>query len=195
MADWKVPGAAIAVIKEDQVMVQGFGYRDVEQQLPVTPEMLFAIGSATKPFTTTAIGILVDKGKLDWDRPVRKWLPELKMFDPVATERLTLRDMACHRSGLPRYDVMLASSFSRKELIERLQYLEPNQDFRAKFQYQNLMYIAAGYLLGKVADTSWEAFVEEYLFAPLEMKTSNFLVDEMQTLSDYALPYGEQKEF
>lgn len=133
MEQWKVPGLAIAVIQGQQIaMAEGFGLRNVELGLKVTPETLFAIGSCTKAFTAMSAGMLVDEGKLDWDRPVKEHLPNFKLFDGFATERITIRDMLCHRSGLPRHDLMWYNApFTREEIIERLQYLEPNHDFRS----------------------------------------------------------------
>ncbi|MEC1502482.1 serine hydrolase [Bacillus sonorensis] len=194
MNEWKVPGAAIAVVAEDEViMAEGFGFKDKERKCKVNPETVFAIGSATKAFTTAGMALLADEGKMEWDQPVGEYLPEFKLYDQVATERLTPRDLACHRSGLPRHDMMWYNSpFSREELLRRLRYLEPNEDFRAKWQYQNLMYMTAGYLTGRVAGTTWEEFIQERLFKPLHMKSSNFSVEDMQKLSDYAMPYQEK---
>jgi len=105
MQDWHVPGLAIAIINRDKVLYsQGFGWRDCEQQLPVTHDTIFWIASCSKAFTAFALGLLIDDGKLDWDTTVRSILPDFAMQDPVATERLTVRDLLCHRSGLPRHD-------------------------------------------------------------------------------------------
>ncbi|MCY7789754.1 serine hydrolase [Bacillus haynesii] len=194
MNEWNVPGAAVAVIKEDEIiMAEGFGFRDKERKLKVNPETVFAIGSASKAFTTAAMAVLADEGKMEWDKPVREYLPEFKMHDPVATERMTPRDLACHRSGLPRHEMMwYNSSFSREELFRRVRYLEPNLDFRSKWQYQNLMYMTAGYLAGRIAGTTWEDLVYERLFKPLHMTSSSFSVEDMQKLSDFAFPYQEK---
>jgi CubicO group peptidase (beta-lactamase class C family) len=105
MGEWKVPALAISVVKDGKVIFsEGFGLRNVKQGLKVTPKTLFAIGSCTKAFTATSMGILVDEGKLDWDKPVRENLPSFKLKDSYATERMTPRDLVCHRSGLPRHD-------------------------------------------------------------------------------------------
>ncbi|WP_244918744.1 serine hydrolase domain-containing protein [Paenibacillus dendritiformis] len=191
MEQWKVPGLSIAVIQGQQiVMAEGFGLRNVEQGLEVTPETLFAIGSCTKAFTAMSAGMLVDEGKLDWDRPVKEYLPNFKLYDSIATERITIRDMLCHRSGLPRHDLMWYNApFTREEIIERLQYLEPNHDFRSKWQYNNLMYMAAGYLVGQLAGVPWEQWVQERIFAPLRMDNSNFSIDEMERHPNAAVPY------
>src|SRR5947209_2156500 len=130
MRDWKVPGLAIAVIKDGEVIFsQGFGKRDVEAGLEVTTQTLFPIASCTKAFTTTAMAILADEGKLDWDTPVKRYLPTFKLYDLFASEHMTPRDLVTHRSGLPRHDLMwYNSSATRQELFDRLQYLEPSKD-------------------------------------------------------------------
>ena len=196
LKDWNVPGVAIAVVQDGHVTLsKGYGYRDVKQQLPVTPKTLFAIGSATKSFTVTSLGVLVDQGKLEWDRPVREYLPNFRLQDEFATERMTARDLVTHRSGLPRHDlVWYNSASSRKELFERLRYLEPSKDFRTTFQYQNLMFMTAGYLAGQIAGKGWEEFAREQIFMPLGMMASNFSVAVSRKAADFALPYRKEKE-
>ncbi|WP_225912422.1 serine hydrolase domain-containing protein [Nostoc flagelliforme] len=163
MQEWKIPGLAIAIIKDSKIIFcEGFGKRDVANNLIVTPQTLFAIGSCTKPFTTMAMSILVESGLLDWDKPVKNYLPTFKLYDSYATEYITPRDLVTHRSGLPSHDAMwYKSPFSRKEILERLQYLEPTHQMRTVFQYQNLMYMTAGYLVGEIAQSSWEEFVQQ----------------------------------
>ena len=161
MQEFKVPGAAVAVVKDGKILLaKGYGYRDVARKLPVTGTTLFPIASITKSFTVTSLGTLADQGKLDWDKPVREYLPGFRMYDPVTTEQLTTRDMVTHRSGLPRHDlVWYSSSFTREQLVEKLRYLEPNKPIRSTFQYNNLMFLTAGYLGGRIAGTSWEELV------------------------------------
>jgi CubicO group peptidase (beta-lactamase class C family) len=175
LAAWKVPGAAVALIQNGEaVLCEGFGKRDREADLPVTADTLFPIASVTKSFTALSVGLLVDEGRLAWDTPVREFLPTFRLFDPVATERITPRDLLCHRTGLPRHDTTwFASNFDRPELMKRLRYLEPSRDLRTAFQYNNLMFMAAGYLVGEIAGMSWETFVRERLFRPLGMSRSN----------------------
>ncbi len=196
MEEWKVPGLAISVIQDGRLIYsKGFGFRDVEQNLPVTPQTLFAIGSCSKAFTAVTMGILVDEGQLEWDRPLKEYLPTFKLKDSFATERMTPRDLVCHRSGLPRHDAMwYNSSASRKDLFDRLQYLEPSEDFRTTFQYQNLMFMTAGYLVEQIAGTSWERFVRNRIFMPLGMTNSNFSVNDSQKALDFALPYMEKDD-
>lgn len=194
--DWKAPGVAVAVAKDGEIILaEGFGVRDVERDLPVTPRTLFAIGSATKAFTTMTLGLLADEGKLDWDTPVKHYLPTFKLYDPFASERITPRDLVTHRSGLPRHDLMwYGTDISRQEIVARLAYLEPNKDFRIVWQYQNLMYLTAGYLAGMVAGQEWEDLVRQRIFAPLGMTHSNLSVAASQKSDDFACPYQVKDE-
>jgi CubicO group peptidase (beta-lactamase class C family) len=191
---WCVPGLALAIVKDGAVILaQGFGHRDVEHNLPVGTDTLFAIGSCSKAFTTTALAMLADQGKLDWDAPVRTYLPSFQLHDQFATERMTARDLVTHRSGLPRHDAMwYGAPFTRKELVDRLRYLQPNKDFRTLWQYQNLMYLTAGYLVEVISGISWEEFVAQRIFAPLAMKRTNTSVEISRVDPDAALPYKEE---
>ena len=146
-----VPGVAVGVVQDGRVILaKGYGVLDVNGSQPVDADTLFAVGSVTKSFTTAVMATLVDEGKLDWDRPVREYLPWFRMYDPVATELLTSRDMVTHRSGLPRYDFIRMSTYlERAELVRRIRYLPPNKTFRDVHQYNNLMFVTAGYLSGE----------------------------------------------
>ncbi|NIO28533.1 MAG: serine hydrolase [Candidatus Latescibacteria bacterium] len=196
MKEWNVPGAGIAIVKDNEVMLcKGYGHRDIEKELPVTAETQFAIGSSSKAFTTLILGMLVEEGTIEWDKPVRTYLANFELDDDFATERMTPRDLVCHRSGLPRHDFMwYGSSFSREEIYERLRYLAPNEDFRTEFQYQNLMFMTAGYLAGQVTGSSWEQLVTERIFEPLRMRNSNLSVKDMERTPDFALGYEEKKD-
>jgi CubicO group peptidase (beta-lactamase class C family) len=197
---WHVPGLAVAVIKDEQVILcQGFGLRNIAGSLPVTPATLFQIGSCTKAITALSIGLLVDAFKLEWDKPVKNYLPSFKMWDDFATERITPRDLLTHRSGLPGHDMLwYASDFRRREILERLRYLEPTCDLRYTFQYQNMMYMVAGLLVEEITGMSWEQFVQTQIFDRLGMVHSNFSTEISQQSCDFALPYfyrdGQLKE-
>src|SRR5207245_146376 len=135
--------------------------------------------------------MLVEEGKLRWDTPVNHYMPAFKLFDAFASERLTARDLLIHNSGLPRHDLSwYRSDCTREELVRRLRYLEPSKDFRSTWQYQNMMYATAGYLVECVSGLSWEDFVQQRIFAPLGMIRSyiNDTSARVQT-SDYSLPY------
>jgi CubicO group peptidase (beta-lactamase class C family) len=196
MREFKVPGAAVAVVKDGKIILaKGYGYRDVARQLPMTGATIFPIASITKSFTVTALGTLVDQGRLDWDKPVREYLPGFRMYDPVMTEQLTTRDMVTHRSGLPRHDLIwYSSSLSREELVARLRYLEPNKPIREKFQYNNLMFVTAGYEGGRILGSNWEELVRKRVLEPVGMINTKFSSDEARKSTDYALPYRKNRK-
>src|SRR5579885_32480 len=196
LKDWKCAGFAIAVVQDGKVILsKGYGLRDVKNQKPVTTKTIFAIGSSTKSFTVTSLAALADQGKLDWDRPVREYLPDFRMMDQFASERMTPRDLVTHRSGLPRHDLMWYSSpWARQDIFERLRYLEPSKDFRTTFQYQNLMFMTAGYLAAHVSGMTWEEHVRKTILNPLDMASTNFSVTDSQKSPDYSLPYSVVKE-
>ena len=191
MQQWKVPGLAIAVVQNGQVIYsRGFGLRDVKDNLPVTTKTLFAIGSISKSFTSLSMGTLNDEGKLDWDKPVRQYFPEFQMNDPVATERMTPRDLITHRTGLASHDLIWYSSdFSREDLLHRFRFLQSNRDFRSGYNYNNMLVMTAGYLVGKISSQGWEGFVQQRIFRPLQMNASNFSELDSQKTSDFAHPY------
>lgn len=191
MKDWKVPGLALAVIENGKVtLLKGYGYRDMEKQLPVTEHTLFAIGSITKSFTVSTLGMEMDEGKVDWDKPVRDYLSTFKLYTPELTEQMTIRDLITHRSGLPRHDlVWYSSDFSREDLLSRLQYLEPSKPLRTTFQYNNLMFMTAGYIAGQLNGTSWEDAIAARVFKPVGMTGTNFSELETQNSPDFAQPY------
>ena len=196
MQEWKIPGVALAVVKDGKVIyAKGYGYRDVEKKLPVTTDTLFAIGSITKSFTSLTFGMLNDEGKVEWDKPVREMLPEFAMFDPVANDHATPRDFFSHRTGLPRHDlVWYSSDFSRADLVNRIRYLKPTKDLRSAFQYNNLTIMTMGYLEGKITGLGWEGAVRARIFGPLEMTHSNFAVTDMEKSDNHALAYEWRKE-
>ena len=176
LRDWRVPGLALAVIANDEVVAaRGYGYADIAQKRPVTPDTTFAIGSCTKAFTTTALAMLVERGALDWDRPVRDYLPGFRLFDEVAGARVTARDLACHRTGLPSHDpVWYRAGASRHEIVKRRAYLAPSRDFLSAYQYNNLMYIAAGVLVEAITGQTWEDFTRRRILEPLGMRRTSF---------------------
>ncbi len=192
--EWKIPGMVVGIIKDNKILYAGeLGLRDINKDLNVTKDTLFAIGSASKAFTSMAIGILVDEGKLNFDTPIKKYMPDFEMHNKYAEEHLTLRDMLCHRSGIPRHDLLWYNSLlSRKELVDKLKYLEFSKDFRETWQYNNLMYSATGYLIESVTGLTWEEFVKAKIFKPLNMNTTNFSVNISKESKDFSQPYAEE---
>jgi len=194
MEEWKVPGLGVAVVKDGSIVFsEGFGLRDIKRGLKITPQTLFPIASCTKTFTGVSLAVLADEGKLGWDMPIREYIPSLRFYDEYATNHITIRDLLVHRSGLPQhYRMYFNRDISRKEIIDRLRFLEPSKGFRECFQYANLNYVIAAYLLEQVTNMSWESFVQEKIFNALEMKSTNFSVSDSQKTEDYALPYREE---
>src|SRR5215472_6165543 len=140
MDEWKIPGLAVAVVQNGEVaLVRAYGLRDVEAGLKVTTDTQFLICSITKSFTATGLALLVDERRLDWKKPVRDYIPEFRLHDVVATDRVTVRDLLCHHSGLPRHDwVWLPGDLSSVQMLAAMRYLEPSDDIRTTFQYLNL---------------------------------------------------------
>lgn len=197
LADWKVPGLSLAVVVDGQVVLtEGYGLRDVEAKKPVTSKTLFAIGSSTKAFTAATLATLVDEGKVKWDEPVASYIPGFALYDAHASGHLTPRDTVTHRSGLPRHDLVWYGdeTTTRADLVRRLRFLPPNKDLRELWQYNNLMFLTAGYLTEVLTGKSWEEAVRERLLDPLGMTRSNFDVAVSQRDDDHALPYQEKDD-
>ena len=191
MEEWQVPGVSLAVVRDGEVLAcKGYGLADVKKKRPATERTVFPICSLTKAFTAAAMGMLVDEGKLDWDRPVREYLPRFRLFDPFATERMTPRDLACHRCGLPRHEMFWYSDqFTREEMMERLAHLEPNCDLRTRYQYNNLMFMVAGVVIEAVSGQRWEEFVTERIFKPLGMSRTTVDLDEATRDANLVTPH------
>ncbi len=197
MREWNVPGAAVAIVRGEQpLLVRGFGYRDLANKKPVTERTLFRIGSITKSFTAAGVAALVSQGKLEWDEPVREALPELRLYSDELTAGVTPVDLLSHRTGLPRHDAIwyYNRDWSRENLMGRLRYMEPSKDLREAFQYNNFMFLAAGYLTGQVLDTSWEEAIRDLIFEPLSMTATNVSLDAMEQNRDHALSYLKDKQ-
>ena len=194
MADWEVPGLALAIVKEDEVVLaEGYGTRTLGEDEPVDENTIFAIGSATKGFTTTALGMLVDEGLLEWDRPVIDVLPWFRMHDPWVTREITVRDLVTHRSGLPggRSNLLwYASRYSRREIVRRVRFLEPTAGFRAEYQYQNLMFLTAGLVVEEVTGMTWDDFVRSRILDPLQMGRSVTSVKPLTEFANVASPHA-----
>ena len=196
MKAWNVPGASVAIIRGNEVLyVKGYGVKDIKTQQPVTPDTIFAIGSTSKAFTTTAMAMLVDEGKMNWDDPVRKHIPWFRLSDPAANENVTMRDIVCHRTGLSRNDLLwYASPWNREEIIRKVGFVKLTQPYRAVYQYQNIMFLTAGFAVGEITKSSWEDFVQRRIFDPLGMKTANFSAPIAEKAADHATPHRKNKD-
>lgn len=178
MADFQQPGAAVAVVKAGRVILaRGYGVKALGRLEPVTERTAFNIASAAKNFTAASIAILVDEGALAWDEPVRRRLPEFMLSDPVRSEQMTVRDLLVHDSGLAlgAGDLMVwpHTTHSRAEVVAGLRYLPLDKGFREGYAYDNVLYVAAGELVARVAGRSWEEVVRQRLLAPAGMADSD----------------------
>jgi CubicO group peptidase (beta-lactamase class C family) len=196
LKDWNVPGCGIGIVYKDKlVFAKGYGYRNLEKKQPVTPNTLFQIASNTKLFTATAIGFLVEDGKLEWDKPIKKSVPQIQFYNDNLDANVTIRDMLSHRTGISRHDgIWYKSDFARQELFDRLKYLEPSLPLRSGYLYNNLMYAASGHIVEILSGKTWETFTSEKIFSPLNMSNSMFVVEDMQKQADFMAPYYEKRD-
>jgi CubicO group peptidase (beta-lactamase class C family) len=189
----KIPGLSLGVLKDGKLVYShGFGLRDVAKKLPATPETLYCIGSSTKAFTAASVLMAVDAGKVKLtERPVT-YLPYFQLRDPEASEKITVSDLLCHRSGLPRTDLMMLAAegtLSRKELIQAVGQAKPTAKLGEKFQYQNILFAAAGEIAASSFGMSYESVIENKIFAPLGMRRSTLSVKKALADPDHSVGY------
>jgi len=196
---WNAAGFAVAVVERNNVLyANGFGYRDYENKIPATANTLFAIGSCSKSFTTSLLGILRDEDKLSFDDAPGKYIPELKFFNKELENSINIKDMMSHRTGLPRHDLSwyLFPTDSKDSLIQRIEFMEPFTGVRERWYYNNFMYLAQGVIAERITGNSWEENVRQKIFVPLNMTTSNLSIRELEKSEEPALGYevdGEGK--
>ncbi len=191
--DWGVPGLAVAVVKDDQVvLMKGYGVKQVDQPDEADAQTLFAIASNTKAFTAAGLSLLVDEGKLRWNDPVQRYLPWLELYDPYVTSELRIHDLLCHRSGLGTFSgdlLWYGTGYDAKDILSRARHLQPDGPFRAHFGYSNLMYLAAGEVLEAVSGQTWTEFMHQRFFDPLTMHRTITSIRELERLGNVATPH------
>ena len=192
---WNVPGLGVGiVVKQKLVFARGYGYRDHGKKLPYTPTTTQPIASNTKLFTAIAAGLLVEDGKLDWDEPIRTYVPSIKFSSDELDRTVTMRDMLSHRTGIAGHNgIWYKSDFTQKDIFDRLRYLDPAAPPRTTFLYNNVMYSGAGHAIELLAGRSWETFVTERILRPLGMTNTTFTIDDMLRSRDAAVPYSERR--
>ena len=192
---FEVPGIAVAVVKDGKVVhAKGYGVRSIVTNQKVDENTLFGIASNSKAFTTAALAILVDEGKIKWDDPVRKYIPEFKMYNDYVTNEFTIRDLLTHRSGLGlgAGDLMIwpdGNNFTTADIIHNLQYLKPVSAFRTKYDYDNLLYIVAGEVLHRASGKTWQEFIDERILKPLEMSHSAASFTRLKDTTNVITPH------
>ena len=196
--DYHVAGMSVALIRNGElVSIDGYGLRNVAEDLPMTGDTVMPIGSITKTFTSLALAMLADEGKLDWDEPVKTYIPWLRLNSEILTENVTARDLMCHRTGTPKYDLqaIYAATDDKEEMVRSLEHLQTFAPFRTKFMYSNQMVSLAGYLVDVLSGSSYEDFVRERIFAPLGMTSSDFEADSLSKYENTSRGYVFAGEF
>ncbi|MBQ6544639.1 MAG: serine hydrolase [Lachnospiraceae bacterium] len=187
-----IPSMSITACDGGNVYSVNSGLRDMENGLSADEDTLYAIGSCTKSFVAGTICALAGQGALSLDDLVKKYIPEFEMYDPYVSRHLTVRDMLCHRCGLPRHELSWYArldTLTEADIIRKLQYLPPSQPFRYKWQYSNQMFALAGFLIGRVTGKPWQEAVRECIFAPLGITRAAFSPAEAKALGNCAEPY------
>ena len=192
-----VPGIAVAIVEQGRVtLARGYGVRQLGERAPVDADTIFQLGSVGKAFTTAALAVLVDRGKIAWDDAVTQHLPWFQMYDPWVTREMTVVDLLVHRSGLGlgAGDLMFVprSTLSRAETVRRLRYIRPAKSFRSGYAYDNVLYVVAGQLIEEVSGKSWERFVREEVLVPAGMKTATSDRVERRRTSNRAWPHARR---
>ena len=191
--DYETPGLAIAIIKDGQIVLnKGYGLRDLGKKDSVTANSIFGIASCSKAFTATAVGMLVDDGKLSWDDHVIDILPDFQLHDPYVTRELRVIDLLCHRAGFNTFDgdlLWYGTSYDRDEVVKRIRHLPLKNSLRYKYGYSNVMFITAGEVIEAVSGKSWDAFLKERIFTPLGMENTNTSVKDFASTTERAMPH------
>lgn len=192
---FNVPGIAVGIVHNDEVVLaKGYGIANINTGEKVNSSTNFGIASNSKAFTTTAIALLIDQGKINWDDRVKKYIPEFKMYDDYVTENFTIRDLVVHRSGLGlgAGDLMVwpdGHDFTPDDIIQNIQYLKPVSDFRTKYDYDNLLYIIAGVVIERVSGKYWTDFIEENFIQPLNMNRTAASWNTLKDRSNVIVPH------
>ncbi|MBL7728423.1 MAG: serine hydrolase, partial [Dinghuibacter sp.] len=199
MAEWDIPGVAVAIIKDGKpVLMKGYGVTEKGGTQPVDEHTLFLIGSNTKAFTATAIAMLDAQKKLSLNDPVTKWMPEFKLRDEWVTKNIIVKDLLCHRLGFETFQgdfTYWTSNLTRKQIIAKMQKVKPLYGFRDKWGYCNAAFLTAGEIIPRVTGRSWEDFMRDSIFKPLGMNRTLALSVEMNKAANVAIPHSMNHSF
>lgn len=193
MESTQTVGFSVAIVKGDKIIYsKGFGYKDLENKTKVDENTLFPIGSTSKAFTTALLGIMEDEEGLKFSDSPKKYIPQLEFYNDELNNNVTIEDMVCHRTGLPRHDFSwyLFTTENKDSLIARVKYHKPFTEIRKKWFYNNFMYLAQGLITEKLTGKSWEDNIRDRFFGPLQMKTSNLTIDELEQSENISKGYS-----
>jgi len=198
LVKWGVPGMAIAIIRNDSiVLMTGYGLRETGKPGKVDENTSFAVASNTKSFTASALAMLVDESKIKWDDKVVDYLPWFRLYDPYVSLNMTIRDLLSHHSGLETFSgdlIWYGSSYSRDEIIKRAANLKPHYGFRTTFGYSNIMYLTAGQIIASVSGLSWDEFISQRILQPLKMDHTNTSISKLDLKGNTAIPHNDVDE-
>ena len=193
----KAPGFAVAIVEGDKIIyAKGFGYKDVENKIPADANTLYAIGSSSKAFTSSILGQLRQEDKISFDESPLKYLSDFKFYNDEMNKHIIVKDLMCHRTGMPRHDYSwyLFPTHNKDSLLLRVQNQEPFTGVREKWHYNNFMFLAQGVIAERITGKSWEENIKERFFTPLGMIRSNVSIDELEKSSNIAIGYQLQKD-
>ncbi|MFV0304640.1 MAG: serine hydrolase [Moheibacter sp.] len=189
-------GLSVSVVENNSVIYsKGFGYRDLENKLPVTTNTIFPIGSVTKAFTGSILGILEFENQLSLKSKPASYLPNFEFYNDKMNNLITIEDLLSHKSGIGNQGTsqIVFPEKNRLKMVQRLKYLKPEAEVKNSFEYSNMAYTLAGAIIEQVTGDSWEANIQEKIFTPLEMTNSYTILEDMKKASNYSLPYGIYK--
>lgn len=191
LKEFEVPGAAVVIVLDDQVVyLKGFGVKKLGAEEKVTPDTVFAIASCSKAFTATLVAMLADEGKLAWDDKVHDRLRFFRLSDELADREVTLRDLLCHRTGMPRHDMLWSGlTADPEDVIRRWGRAKSSTSFRSTWEYSNVPFTTAGLIAGRIEQSDWATATRNRLFAPLGMKNSSGTAKEAAANPDHATPH------
>jgi len=186
MKDWEVPGLSIAVVHRDSVLLtRGYGVRRLGAPGAVNEQTLFGIMSTTKAMTSLAVAMLVDDGRLDWNDPVTKWVPEFQLPDPYVTRDVRVVDLLTHNIGLPNADLLWSrGDLGADEIFRRMRLLTPAYPLRGGFVYHNVMYGLAGEIVARASGMRYGDFLRQRIFGPLGMTRTYPSYERMAAAGD-----------
>jgi CubicO group peptidase (beta-lactamase class C family) len=190
---WNVPGVAVGIVRNDQVIyLKGHGVKELGKKDSIDADTVFPLASCTKAFTTTAMAMLVDEGKMNWDDPVRKHVEFFHLSDPSADALVTLRDLVSHRTGVGTHELLwYRSPWSQEDIIRKIGKVKLDYPFRSGFRYQTTMFTTAGWAVGHASESSWAEFVQKRILDPLEMKNTSLTTTQALENSNHASPHRQ----